>query len=328
VGWLLFVVAGAVVADLLVRALAVRVILPVFERKPTFTVESADPAPDAESIAFPTSQGLTLRGSLWTPDDAPRGVIVFCPEMAGSHWSAQWYCHGLREAGFAVLAFDFRNQGESDALRGYEPLHWVTEYEVTDVRAAIAFVSRRPDLAELPLGLFGISRGGGAALAAAARSRGVAAVACEGAFTTDSLTMLYTYRWAELYLPGWIMRLIPRWHLAGTLALARRVSQWRRGCRYAVLERDLPRLRDQSVLFIAGERDTYVPPTVAQAMCRYIGGPRQDVWVVPEASHNRARRVDSAGFDRRVTAFFQESLPAAPAGALIAREGALEDPVA
>ena len=328
-GWVFFVVAGALVADLVVRALAVRVILPVFERKPPFSVESSEPAPDALRISFPTSHGLTLRGSLSIPDDPPRGLVVFCPEMTGSHWSAQWYCRGLSEAGFAVLSFDFRNQGESDALPGYDPLHWVTEYEVTDVLAALAWVRDCPDLADLPLGLFGVSRGGGSALAAAARCPEVDAVACEGAFTTESLSLLYTYRWAELYLPGWLMRFIPRWHLTSTLALARRVSQWRRGCRYTVLERDLPRIRDRSVLFIAGERDTYVPPVIAEAMCHYIGGRRQQVWVVPEARHNSGRRVDPTSFDQRLVAFFRDALPPGPSVvAEPARTDVVEDPVA
>ena len=329
-GWVFGVCAGVLIIDLLVRALAVRVILPVFERRPPFAVEPAEPDSQAALVEFPTTQGLTLRGSLYRQAHRPaRGIVIFCPEMAGTCWSAPSYCRGLVEAGFDVLAFDFRNQGQSDSLPGYEPLHWVTEHEVADVLAAIACVRSREDLARLPLGAFGVSRGGGAALAAAARSNEVEAVVCEGAFTTDSLTMLYTYRWAELYVPDWLMRLIPRWHLAGTLALARRVSQRRRRCTYTVLERELPRLKSKPVLFIAGERDAYVPPAVAEAMCGYIGGERQSVWLVPEAGHNLARDVDPETYDRRLAAFFNEFLrAAAPEPAVAERCGmapAVED---
>ncbi|HUG92741.1 MAG TPA: alpha/beta fold hydrolase [Planctomycetaceae bacterium] len=333
-GWVILgVCAGVLLADLLVRALAVSAILPVFERRPPFAVEPAEPDPDVEPVAFATSHGLTLRGSLSRSLDRPsRGIVIFCPEMAGCHWQAPSYCQGLRRAGFDVLAFDFRNQGQSDSLAGYEPLHWVTEYEVADVRAAIEYVRSRDDLGGLPLGLFGISRGGGAALAAAARNGEVEAVACEGAFTTDALTLVYLYRWAELYVPNQIMRLIPHWHISGTLALARRVSQWRRACRYTVLECELLKLRDRAVLFIAGGRDTYVPPAVSEAMCRRIGGRRQRVWLVEEARHNLARRVDPDEYDRRLAAFFHEALSAAcvPEPHVVRRvtPGVLGDPVA
>jgi pimeloyl-ACP methyl ester carboxylesterase len=329
VGWVVGVCAGVLVLDLLVRALAVRVILPVFERRPPFAVEPVEPDSAAEGVEFPTTHGLTLRGSLYRrrADRPARGLVIFCPEMAGTRWSAQRYCRGLGDAGFDVLAFDFRSQGESDALAGYEPLHWVTEYEVADVLAAIAWVGCREDLTGLPLGVFGVSRGGGAALAAAARSDRVQAAACEGAFTTDSLTMLYAYRWAELYIPGWLMRLIPRWHLAGTLALARRVSQRRRRCQYTVLERELPRLNRKPVLFIAGERDTYVPLAVSEAMCRYIGGRQQSVWRVAEAGHNLARSVDPPAYDQRLAGFFSEYLvPQAVPGGIGHSETKAVDP--
>ena len=305
-GWELVGVLVALVAlDVIVRAGSISLMLPMLERKPLFNVSPATPDLRGEEVWFPTTHGLTLRGSLYRHEPgAARGLIIFCPEMAGSHWSALRYCAGLYHAGFDIFAFDFRNQGESDHLPDYEPLHWVTEYEVADVLAAVAFARQREGLSQLPLGIFGISRGGSAALIAAARLRDVQFVACEGAFATEIMQEFYAQRWAALYVPLWVLRLIPDWHLRQTLALSRWVSQLRRGCRYVQFDRWLPRLRNRSVLMIAGERDTYVNTEIPRRMLARIDGPQAHLWEVPEARHNLARGVAPEEYDQRLVEFF------------------------
>ena len=158
--------------------------------------------PAADRVEFRTLDGLTLHASLHLPLEArPSVTVIFCPELGGDHWSATWYCRALMEAGFAVLAFDFRNQGQSEKMPGYIPIHWLTEYEVTDTLSAISYVKDASDLRELPIGIFGISRGGSAALVAAARSPEIQCVACEGVFSISTMSLHYTLRWASLYHP-------------------------------------------------------------------------------------------------------------------------------
>ncbi|HID21319.1 MAG TPA: alpha/beta fold hydrolase, partial [Planctomycetaceae bacterium] len=187
--WPLGVIIGLIaIAEVAANWWAVRVIFSVIDTAPPFNVEPHPPNEAGKPISFPTTHGLTLRGSLYRQTDQPsRGLIIFCHELGGNHWSALSYCEGLWEAGFDILAFDFRNQGESDALPGYEPLHWLTCYEVQDVLSAIRFVRQDDQLARMPLGLFGISRGGGAALAAGALTPSVRCVACEGAFAMEDV---------------------------------------------------------------------------------------------------------------------------------------------
>ena len=298
---------GLVALSLAVQAVCITKILPIFEHRPPFGVESSPPDPDAETMAFPSTHGLTLRGSLYRTVSQPaRGLIVFCPEMGGNHWSAMSYAQALSDAGFHVFSFDFRNQGESDHLPGYDPLHWLSEYEVADLRAALTYVRKHPDLRTLPLGLFGISRGGCAALAVAAECDDVKLVACEGLFTTRSMLLHYTLRWASLSVPNWLMKFAPLWHIRITLEMARVASQFRRRCRYTVLERTLPRLRHRPVLMIADGRDTYVPTEIAEQLGRLIGGDKYKVWIVPEAKHNAGRQADPEGYDRRLVELFSE----------------------
>ncbi len=286
-------------------ALYGRVMLRAFERKLPFSVEPAAPGSNAERVSFPTAGGLTLRGSLYRHEvRPPRGLIIFCPELGGNHWCALNYCQGLWDAGFNILAFDFRNQGESDAMGGYDPLHWSTEYEIDDAMAVIAYSRQRHDLSELPVGLFGISRGGSVALATAARCRDVRCVAGEGVFSNNSLFVHYTLRWAVLYCPEWLLKLLPLWHIKLTVALIRWISQVRRRCRYVNLERLLPRLENIPTLFIAGTRDTYVHLEIPNNLSRRIGAERSQVWVVEGAKHNLARQVDPDAYDSKLVDFF------------------------
>ena len=319
------ILIGGLLADLALRYLAARLILPVFERKPPFGQAPQILEESGEVVRFPTTNGLELCGRMYRqPFRQSRGVIVFCPEMEGDSTSALFYCEALWNAGFDIFAFDFRGQGQSDSLPGYEPLHWVTEYEVEDTLAAVRCVRSLEHGAERLIGVLGISRGGGAALAAAARCADIGRVAVEGAFTTEGLLEYYTLRWAELYIPRWLMNLFPLWHVRGTLALVRRISQSRRHCRYVRLERELPRLKrkQKPVLMIHGARDNYVPPETAHQLVRHLPAGRQ-YWLVPEANHNKARATHPAEYDRRLLEFFDHA--ASPRRPKIANQEAREE---
>lgn len=299
------ILLGVLAADLILRCLAARLILPIFERKPPFGgAPHADPTL-GEQVLFPTTNGLWLCGRIYRHGQTPpRGVIVFCPEMEGDSTSALYYCAALLEAGFDVLGFDFRNQSASGTLAGYEPLHWPTEYEVEDTLSAVRYAQTREEWLDVSLGVVGISRGGGAALAAASRNHSIQRVVAEGAFSTERLMEHYTMRWAALYIPQWVMSLFPLWHVRGTLAIVRWLSQYRRNCRYVNLERELFRLRKTPILLIHGDRDSYVPKETALAIARRLPGP--DVfWLVEKANHNKAREVDAEEYDRRLIEFFE-----------------------
>lgn len=305
------IVAGILLVDLCVRLYFARFVLRIFESPLPLHVAPARIDDDAERIEFQTTGGLTLRGSLhWPSDGPPRGLIVFCPELNGCHWSATSYCTGPLREGIAVLAFDFRNHGESEHEPGYVPLHWLTDRELSDVKAAVRYARSRGDLKDLPMGMMGVSRGAGAALAVAARDRDIRRVAVEGAFSTSALHLFYAERWASMYVPPWVQRCFPRWHVRWTLALSRLLSSIRRRCRYPSLENRLPRLRRRPVLMIAGKQDSYVPYAISQQLAKRIGGEECELWLVPTAKHNRARGVSPDRYDAKVGAFFAAMLPA------------------
>ncbi len=307
--WLLSLLILLIAADLVVQCVYVRLVLRIFETKPPFAVTSIPPDPAAEQISFVTEDGVTLRGSIHRNRQQPaQGLVLFCPELDGSHWSASTYAQGLLQGGFDVISFDFRNQGESDFQPGYAPLHWTTTFEVKDVRAALEFIKKREDLCDLPLGIMGVSRGSTPALIAAAESAQVKAVCCEGAYSTDALMVHFITRWATIYVPRVLLPILPTWHIRVTSVLVRWTSQFLRKRRYVVLEQWLPKLKNRSVLFVAGDRDNYVHPNVGMELQRRIDSPSTQFWLVPAAKHNRARQVGPAEYDRRLHDFFSNSL--------------------
>lgn len=307
--WTLILLVTLVAIDLAVHLIYVRLILRIFEAKPPFSVASCPSNPSAEQVSCVTEDGITLRGSIHRGSSSPpRGVILFCPEMEGSHWSAATYAIGLLDAGFTVVSFDFRSQGESDPQPGYSPLHWPTRFEIEDVRSAIRFIESRPDLNQLPLGVMGVSRGSTPALIAAAESANVKAVCCEGAYSIDSMLYHFIYRWATLYIPRSVLTRLPTWHLRVTCFMVRWTSRLLSKRQYVILERWLPKLKDRSVLLVAGERDNYVHPDIGRALHRKIDSPDAQLWLVPAAKHNCARKVSPAEYDRRLQDFFAKTL--------------------
>ena len=294
--------------DLIVHLIYVRLILGIFETKPPFSVASCPSDPNAELVSCVTSDGITLRGSIHGAKGQRKGVILFCPELEGSHWSAGTYARGLLDAGYVVVSFDFRGQGESDSQPGYDPLHWPTKLEIEDVRAAIRFIENRPDLNGLSLGIMGVSRGSTPALVAAAEFTNVKAVCCEGAYSTDALLYYVISRWATLYMPRSIMRVLPNWHIRLTCYMVRWASRLMRKRKYIVLEKWLPKLKGRSVLLVAGERDNYVHPNIGRELQRRIDSPDAQLWLVPRAKHNCARNVAPDEYDRRLLDFFNQTL--------------------
>ncbi len=296
----------AVAAEILFETLAVRFSLPIFEHRPPIRAELYPADPSAESTTFSTRDGLRLAASWWrTPSAVPRGVILFCHELDSNRWSALTYCEGLLAAGFHVFAFDFRNHGDSQPLAGYTPVHWATEHEINDIRAAVACLQAHPEFGHLPLGIFGISRGGTAALVAAAGCDGIRCVAADGALACVEMQAHYTDRWGRLYFPDWVFRVVPLWHKAFTLWLVRTLSEWRQGYKYAIVERAAGRLRHKPVLLVSGGRDTYVNPEITQQLHARTGqAAATGLWIVPGAKHNMSRQTAAQDYDARLVDFF------------------------
>lgn len=297
------------------RIVVARIALPIFESSPPFQVPAYPACPDALGLKIPVctvgsssdlpQTNATLAAALFMPKSGQtRGLVVFCPEFGADRWSSDGYCAGLRERGFAILAFDFRSQGDSCAVHpDYRPSHWVTRFELEDVLSAVRWSRTDSRFQHLPLYLMGVSRGAGAAVAAAAISPEVTAVVADGAFSPRTMMLHFFYRWARLYVPEWLPELLPRWYVATLLRPVEWIAAWRRGVKFVHLETALRRLRKRPVLMISGERDSYCLPRFTHRLQRLTRQDRTNAWIVPEARHNGARKVSPDTYDSRIGVF-------------------------
>lgn len=286
------------------------IVVRIFQEMPVFHPVRAEPQPGGEEVRFPTEDGLKLSGTYYQANRRQRlGVVVFCHEFLGDRHSVHHYADHLRDLGFDVLTFDFRNHGDSQSEPGLEPVQWVSDRDRRDLRAALGYLRTRPDRDPAGVGLFGISRGGGVALCLAADDPTIWGVVTDGAFPTRGTMLAFILRWAEIYLPArWICKIVPMfmYHYIANLALIR--SERRLGRRFLHLERAVVKKGPRPWLAIHGERDSYVSPQIARDLFRRAEEPKQ-LWIVPKAKHNRCREVQPDEYRRRVAEFFVAHAP-------------------
>jgi pimeloyl-ACP methyl ester carboxylesterase len=284
-----------------------------FEEPPLFLPLRVEPAERGEAVEFTAEDGLALAGSYLRARTAARaGVIIYCHEFLSDRWSYRPYVDPLRDLGFDVFTFDFRNHGESRTEPGYEPMHWASDREVRDLGAALAYLRSRPDRDPAGLGLFGVSRGGTTALLVAPGERDVWGVITDGAFPTIGTMMAYILRWAELYLRNpLVRRSIPRWLYRILARAGRRRSERRRGCRFPDVEKAVARLAPRPWLMIHGQRDTYISPEVVEELFERGNGPKE-LWLVPDAKHNRCREREPEAYAGRLLDFIDRYAPRRP----------------
>ena len=121
-----------------------------------------------ESVSF-YSEGVRLEGDLYRPADAgpddARAGIVLCHGYTGvKSLYLPDNARVLTEAGYVVLAFDYKGWGASEGPR----TRLAPFSRVADTLAALTFLGTRPGVDPAHLGLYGTSYGGATVIWAAA----------------------------------------------------------------------------------------------------------------------------------------------------------------
>ncbi|MEX0838065.1 MAG: alpha/beta fold hydrolase [Parvibaculum sp.] len=127
----------------------------------------------AEQLYFP-SGGARCAAWLTLPaGEGPHPAVVLCHGGGATHeMKLDQYERWFSEAGFAVLAFDYRHFGKS----GGEPRQIMSPRKhVADVHAAVAFARSRPEIDGARVALWGTSFGASHAVVAAAADDDIAA---------------------------------------------------------------------------------------------------------------------------------------------------------
>jgi len=263
---------------------------------------------DGEDVDFESIDGVPLKGIFVEGKDGNHRTVLFCHEYGGSMHSLGRYAGSLLDRGFNLFAFDFRGHGASPETNGYVPRQWVTDKEVNDILGAIEYLKSRPDLDSSNLGLFGISRGAGAGVCAAAAFPGIKALVLDSAFSTRLTVEKYMKRWAPIYgtislaygqLPGWCFFLLG--------FVSRLTAQRRFKCTFPPVERRLGQLRARPLYMIYGDRDKYVGMDQARELFDRAREPKE-LWIVPGARHNGSVTVVGKEYADNVASFFERSL--------------------
>ncbi|QDT93916.1 alpha/beta hydrolase [Gimesia algae] len=316
--WLLWCVLIAIAVEIIIQYCIMRAAYPVlFAPMPDrfnligtlAQLPENDDHIQIRDVTFPTTDGLTLHGFIATPAGTlPKGVILFCHPFKSTGRIALFQCQGLLEAGFAVFSFDFRNHGESDNDVRYQSIHWLSQYELNDARSAIKYLRTQPELSHLPLGMLGMSRGAGTALAVAAKAPEIQFVACEGAFLNEELFLDHAIRWGERFLPRLFIQIVPTSEVIRAFRIMIWYSQRRQGCRYINLKPRVKDLKNRNLLFFTGEKDQSVVPRMTQLIVKRIHNTHITVCSLPGAIHNAGRFAQLEKFDAALIDFFSQMI--------------------
>jgi uncharacterized protein len=291
-------------------------VLRIFQEKPLFIIPYGKPDPDAEDIELPGSGGLVLRACYWKAKTPRKGVVWFGLEFGSSRWSCGPFCEFLRQAGYDVFACESRGQGQTLSVNGYEPLQWVTRFDVEDYRVALEYLKRRPDADPRGFGLFGLSKGAAAGILATCDDPALRCVVTDGMFGTRTTMIPYMAQWVLIYTPRKrLAKLLPYWYLAIVADIGLKQIEQARHVKYPSLVKALRKLGDRPLLMIHGACDNYIKPDMARSLFNCACEPKE-LWIVPKAKHNQAAQVAGAEYAQRIREFFDAHLagdaPVAP----------------
>ena len=122
--------------------------------------QSADGQVADEPVAFRTSDGITVRGHLYSSAGPKRRIVIFAHDFPRDQIAWTAFARELAAQGTASLTFDFRGYGETGGAKDVPKVH-------LDLEAALGFIESR----DYPLiYVVGASFGGTAALKVAARN--------------------------------------------------------------------------------------------------------------------------------------------------------------
>jgi pimeloyl-ACP methyl ester carboxylesterase len=314
-----FLAIGITLASLLafvvlLLAKYVRICLNIFTdtHPPAMMLAPGFRPPDGEETWFRSFDGTALKGMLLhrAKGKKYKGSVIFCHEFAADMRSCDRYVRPLIDAGFDVFTFDFRCHGDSSSPARYKPLQWPSDKELEDVLGACAHVEALLEARGRPaeIGLFGISRGAGAALLAASSDPSVKAIICDGAFSTAETLIALMKRWASIFAR---VKLVYENHPDAfwrfMVWVLMRFAQPKLGRRFLSVSRALREMRPRPILFIHGQRDSYIREEQTRLLYAKAPSPKY-LWLVEEAKHNQSVVVAPREYAARTVAFFRRHL--------------------
>jgi uncharacterized protein len=257
---------------------------------------------DYESVSFPTSDGLTLRG-WFIPAATVLREGLQQGEMAWNTCATILVGHGypfdkaniLRHAlflhpRFHLLVFDFRYFGESEGSYTTAGL-----LETRDVQAAVDYVKSRSDVNPERIGALGFSMSASAFILT--RHPDVKAIVADSPYATLEGLIARQF----FFLPGFT-----KWPLVAMTKLYARILL---GVRVSdAAPADVVRDLNTSLLLIHGNADSQIPIEHSQTIYANADQDKTTFWIVPGADHGFAHGLEGPRYEVRVRQFFEQHL--------------------
>ena len=272
-----------------VLALTVLVVLPTGiailathkARSPVEAVALGSPYRQAQLF---TSDGFRLR-AWYVPSRNGAAVIAF-PGRSQPVPHAQM----LVRHGYGVLLLDRRGEGASEG--DYSAFGWTGE---RDLRAALTFLRRQPEVDPARIGGLGLSVGGELLLQTAAHTRTLRAVVSEGA----------GQRSLAEHLDNPEVGRAQRW-VTGMLAQTAAVAVLSNSTPPDSLADLMPRITPRPVLLIEAVNGN--PDEILNEVYADRGGPSTELWKTAAGGHTGALAAAPAEYEQRVAGFFDRAL--------------------
>jgi fermentation-respiration switch protein FrsA (DUF1100 family) len=240
-----------------------------------------------EEVSFTTSDGLELKG--WYIPSKNRAAVIAFPGRKGPQRQARM----LARHGYGVLLFDRRGEGASEGDPNI--FGWAGE---EDLRAAVGFLQRRPDVDPDRIGGTGLSVGGEMMIEAAAESDGLKAIVSEGAGVRsirESLAM------PEQTTTKWLGAVLVHAVVTPGVALFSNTMP------PPSLEDLAGRISPRPVFFIYAVPGQGGEAELTEVFYEAAREPKA-IWRVPDAEHTGGIEAQPSEYERRVVGFFDEAL--------------------
>ena len=249
---------------------------------------------EARAVRIEASPGDSIDG--WYLEGRAPAVVLLLHGHGRDHRRMWRYGRFLREAGYGVLAIDFR----CARTRRRVPTT-LGHYEIADAQAALDWLRSRAGGAR-PIGILGESLGGAVALTVAARNPAVAAVIDDSGFASgrEAIDDFFTRSGRLPVAPTGLVR-----------AFARTATGYDPGA--LDVRPAASAMRDRPVLFIHGDADARIATEQTMVLWRAAGG-RHPLWIVPGAGHNEGWMKLREDYERLVVSFLDQHLHGRPGG--------------
>ena len=243
-----------------------------------------------EEVNFVTEDGVKIAAWFIPADKSndTRCTIIVCHGYPGNRSRFIDIVPALHRAGFSVLMFDFRGNGESTGRTT------IGRKEVNDLNSAIKWLCESKPNSSLGIGVIGFSMGGAVAIMAAARNKAIKAVVSDSAYASLD-------RPAELTLKRTFGLLAP------ILGVPARITfRLMLGCNpkdvapYRLIHLISPR----AVFIIHGDADVKVSVEDAKLLYESARHPKE-LWIGHGIGHVKMFVRHRDEYERRVVNFFK-----------------------